>query len=140
MDEALAAQVRARAGNRCEYCLVPDAVHPWPFEIEHVIAQQHGGPTALGNLAYACLQCNRHKGPNLASIDRRTARTRLVRLFNPRKHRWAFHFDWDCGAIVGRTPIGRVTVTIVALDLPERVELRAALLAEGLIPRSGRPG
>lgn len=140
MDEALAAQVRARAGNRCEYCLVPDAVHPWPFEIEHVIAQQHGGPTALGNLAYACLQCNRHKGPNLASIDRRTSRTRLVRLFNPRKHRWAFHFDWDGGAIVGRTPIGRVTVTIVALDLPERVELRAALLAEGLIPRSGRPG
>jgi hypothetical protein len=116
--------------------LVPDAVHPWPFEIEHVIAQQHGGPTALGNLAYACLQCNRHKGPNLPSIDRKTSRSRLVRLFSPRKHRWSYHFKLDGGEIVGRTPIGRVTVAVMALNLPERVELRAALVAEGEISRS----
>ena len=90
MDETLVARVRSRAGLRCEYRQVPDAVHPWPFEIEHVIAQQHGGPTTLGNLAYACLQCNRHKGPNLAGIDRKSSRTKLVRLFNPRTHRWSY--------------------------------------------------
>jgi hypothetical protein len=135
MDEALAARVRARAGFRCEYCHVPEAPHPWPFEIEHVIAQQHGGPTNLGNLAYACLQCNRHKGPNLAGIDRQTSRTRLVRLFNPRLHRWAYHFEWRGGAIVGRTPIGRVTVAVLGLNQLVRVQMRAALIAEGLIPQ-----
>src|SRR5688500_12301123 len=136
MDEVLAARVRERAGFRCEYCRVPDSAHPWPFEIEHVVAQQHGGLTTFGNLAYACLHCNRHKGPNLASIDRPTSRTRLVRLFNPRKHHWAYHFEWDGGVIVGRTPIGRVTVTVLALNLSGRVEMRAALIDEGLIPHS----
>jgi 5-methylcytosine-specific restriction endonuclease McrA len=56
MDEQLAAAVRERAGHACEYCRVPGAYHPGPFEIEHVIPQQHGGPTSLGNLAYACLR------------------------------------------------------------------------------------
>lgn len=84
-------------------------------------------------MPYACLQCNRHKGPNLASIDRPTSRTRLVRLFNPRTHRWGYHFQWDGGAIVGRTPIGRVSVNVLALNLPGRVELRESLIAEGLI-------
>ena len=133
MDEELAAQVRDRARFRCEYCRIPASVHPWPFEIEHVIAQQHGGPTAFGNLALACLQCNRHKGPNLASIDRPTSRTRLVRLFNPRTHEWAYHFPWNGGEIVGRTPIGRVSVRVLALNLPGRVELRSSLIVEGLI-------
>ncbi|HEX3146460.1 MAG TPA: HNH endonuclease signature motif containing protein [Gemmataceae bacterium] len=73
MDEALVALVRVRAGSRCEYCRVPADFHPWQFEVEHVVAWQHGGQTRLGNLAYACLQCNRHKGPNLASIDRITS-------------------------------------------------------------------
>src|SRR6516162_1934466 len=71
MDEALIEAVRRRAGAVCEYCRLPEAFHPGPFEVEHIIPSQHGGPTALGNLAYACLHCNRHKGPNLAGIDRR---------------------------------------------------------------------
>ena len=133
MVESLTSPVRERAGFRCEYCHVPDSPHPWPFEIEHVIAQQHGGPTNLGNLAYTCLQCNRHKGPNLAGIDRQTSRTKLVRLFNPRLHRWSYHFEWQGGAILGRTPIGRVTVAVLALNQLVRVQMRAALIAEGLI-------
>jgi hypothetical protein len=134
MDRALAAQVRSRAGFRCEYCRVPDSVHPWPFEIEHVVAEQHGGLTTLSNLAYACLQCNRHKGPNLAGIDRRTSRTKLVRLYNPRRHRWAYHFAWDGGRVVGRTPIGRVTVEVLALNDSLRVALREPLITEGVFP------
>ena len=140
MDETLAARVRSRAGFRCEYGRMPDGVHPWPFEIEHVIAVQHGGPTILGNLAYACLFCNRHKGPNLAGIDRKTSRTRLVRLFTPRRHRWAFHFEWDGGAIVGRTAIGRVTVYVLAFNQPGRTELRAALIAEGVLTKHDELG
>jgi hypothetical protein len=134
MDERLAAAVRLRAGHACEYCRLPDAYHPGPFEFEHIIAQQHGGPTALGNLAYACLHCNRHKGPNLAGIDRITSRTKLVRLFNPRRHKWGRHFRWDGPYLVGRTPIGRVTVTVLALNDPVRVALREELIEERVFP------
>ena len=72
MDEDTVRIVRGRANAACEYCLLPDDRHPGPFEVEHVVAIQHGGTDALGNLAYACLHCNRHKGPNLAGIDDKT--------------------------------------------------------------------
>ena len=91
-------------------------------------------PDALANLAYACLRCNRHKGPNLAGIDRLTLRTKLVRLFNPRRHSWSYHFRWDGPLIVGRTPIGRVTVDLLAMNGPERVALREELIDEGVFP------
>ena len=134
MDSAVVALVRSRAGFVCEYCRIPESFHPWPFEIEHIIAEQHGGRSTPSNLAYACLQCNRHKGPNLAGIDWPTSRTRLVRLFNPRQHKWRHNFIWDGARILGRTPIGRVTVRVLALNDPVRVQLRAQLLAEGVFP------
>lgn len=125
------------AGGRCEYCLVPAGQIVTEFEIEHIIALKHRGPTALGNLAYACLKCNRHKGTDLASFDRKTSRTKLVRLFNPRLHRWAFHFRTDGARIVGRTPIGRVTVHVLALNQPNRIAIRAELIEDGFWPPVG---
>jgi hypothetical protein len=134
VDEVTAEQVRQRAGFTCEYCLLPQALHPGPFEIEHVISIQHGGTDALGNLAFAYLHCNRHKGPNIAGIDRLTSRTKLVRLFHPRRHRWVFHFFWDGPFLRGRTPIGRVTVEVLSVNADVRVALRAQLIAEGVFP------
>jgi 5-methylcytosine-specific restriction endonuclease McrA len=90
VKEALRQLVRDRAGGRCEYCGLPQEASSVPFEIDHVIAVQHGGRTVRGNLALACFYCNSSKGPNIASIDRVTKR--LVRLFNPRRHRWDYHF------------------------------------------------
>jgi len=40
-----------------------------PHQPDHIIARQHGGQTTADNLAFACIHCNRHKGPNIASID-----------------------------------------------------------------------
>ena len=134
MDEEIIEAVRARANAMCEYCRLPASLHPGPFEVEHIIPVQHGGSDALGNLAYACLHCNRHKGPNLAGIDRQTSRTKLVRLFNPRRHSWSYHFWWDGPRIVGRTPIGRVTVTLLAMNESVRVTLREELIEEGVFP------
>lgn len=134
MDETLAEAVRQRANFICEYCRLPAAFHPGPFEIEHITPIQHGGTDALGNLAFACLHCNRLKGPNIAGIDRRTSRTRLVRLFHPRRHVWAYHFVWDGPVLRGRTPIGRVTVEVLNRNAPVRVALRAQLIAEGVFP------
>lgn len=136
MDEALAQEVRRRAHGACEYCRVPQAYYPTvPFPIDHVIARQHGGPTALGNLALSCLHCNSHKGPNSAGLDPRTKR--LTKLFNPRRHRWERHFRWDGPYLVGRTAVGRVTVAVLAMNDPEAVEVREALLEEGVFPPAG---
>jgi hypothetical protein len=55
-----------------------------------------------------------------------------VPLFNPRKDRWSDHFEWDGPYLVGKTDIGKVTVDVLAINLPYRVTLRAALMDEGV--------
>ena len=72
MDETIKEEVRERAVGRCEYCHLPEAHVLTPFQVEHVVAKQHRGRDTLGNLAYACLRCNLHKGPNLTGIDPKT--------------------------------------------------------------------
>jgi 5-methylcytosine-specific restriction endonuclease McrA len=83
-------QVWERAGGRCEYCGMPEEYDELPFEIEHIIARQHGGSDELSNRALACFACNRHKGPNLGGIDPKSGKK--VWLFNPRRHKWQRHF------------------------------------------------
>ena len=134
MDESLVAAVRQRAGGQCEYCRLPESSHPGSFEIEHVIPKQHGGASSLSNSAFSCLHYNRHKGPNLAGIERTGAVNRLIPLFNPRRHKWNRHFRWDGPRLIGRTPLGRVTVQVLAMNAPLRVALREELIAEGLFP------
>jgi hypothetical protein len=84
MNELLVRQVWRRAKSCCEYCRIPQNYFPSPFEIDHIIARQHDGPTSLDNLALACLHCNAHKGPNLSGLDPQTGQ--LTRLFHPRRH------------------------------------------------------
>jgi 5-methylcytosine-specific restriction endonuclease McrA len=81
---ALRSIVIERARKRCEYCQRPDSqeINAYPHEVDHVTARKHGGQTTAENLAYACFDCNRHKGTDLSSIDPRTGR--IVQLFNPR--------------------------------------------------------
>jgi 5-methylcytosine-specific restriction endonuclease McrA len=47
-------EVIERAGNRCEYCLLSVQIAFYPHEVDHVIAEKHGGATELDNLAFAC--------------------------------------------------------------------------------------
>src|SRR3954447_24048084 len=96
--------VRARAGERCEYCLIPQSTVRLRFWIDHIIASQHVGKTASENLALACPFCNRHKGPNLTGIDPATGS--YVRLFNPRRDQWSAHFQLNGAEVVGRTDMG----------------------------------
>jgi hypothetical protein len=93
MDDDLEDFVRLRAGEQCEYCRMPQIFHPLPFQIDHIIAQQHHGTTDEKNLALSCLRCNSHKGPNLSGFDWQT--NEIIRLFNPRKDHWSQHFEWD---------------------------------------------
>ena len=129
----LAARVRRRAQNRCEYCLIPQAAFRRPFHIEHILAKQHGGLTQLENLALACWQCNLKKGTNLTSIDPETGQ--LTRLFHPRTDKWTDHFTSRVldsritrVQIVGLTPIGRATVRLLDFNEELRQVLRSEIL------------
>ncbi len=115
-------QVIERAENRCEYCLLPAEVAFFPHEVDHVIAEKHGGATDIDNLALACWRCNRYKGSDLTSFDPQTRK--LSPLFNPRKQAWTEHFANEGERIVGLTPEGRTTVSLLRLNSGERLSER----------------
>ena len=108
MDSATKELVRSRANNRCEYCLLPQEAAPFiTFHIEHIIARQHdiASPDDPENLALACPDCNRFKGPNLSTLNVQTGE--LTPLFNPRTDSWSEHFLMSDSVIFGLTPIGK---------------------------------
>jgi hypothetical protein len=132
MERALERLVWERAGGRCEYCRVAQEDDRLPFEIDHIIAKKHGGPTRPGNLCLACFADNNHKGPNIGGLDPRTGK--LTPLFNPRRHKWGRHFRWDGPVLVGLTPVGRTTIIVLEMNLDYRVAFRQCLIDEGVFP------
>ena len=132
MDAALSRLVWQRAKGRCEYCQMLQAADDDPFEIDHIIARKHSGPTVASNLCLSCLYCNSFKGSDMSSRDPKTRK--LTPLFNPRRNKWAKHFRWQGAVLIGRTPVGRVTVALLRINDPFRVELREGLIAEGVFP------
>lgn len=136
MDRQLAALVWQRAGAVCEYCRLPQACSLIPFEIDHIIAQKHGGPTEATNLALSCFYCNSYKGPNVAGVD--PASGRIARLYHPRTGRWSRHFRWNGAMLVGRTAIGRATIAVLMINHPDALAVRQELLEEGVFPPHAR--
>jgi len=132
MERALEELVWRRARGRCEYCQLSQENHELSFEIDHIIAKKHGGPTRASNLCLACFADNNHKGTNIAGLDPRTGK--LTPLFNPRRHKWHRHFRWDGPVLIGLTPIGRTTIAVLEINLDYRVDLRQGLIAEGVFP------
>jgi hypothetical protein len=126
MQNSLREQVRERAKNCCEYCQLRQMDEPYStYQIEHIIAKQHGGSYVFDNLALACSHCNLHKGPNLAGIDPLTEQ--IVPLFHPRIHLWSEHFEWLGTDIFGRTDCGRATVRVLLMNADVRRTLRRIL-------------
>jgi hypothetical protein len=128
---ALRRLVFDRAAGCCEYCLLPEVAVFLSHEVDHVIAEKHEGKTESENLALACSLCNKHKGSDVASVDPTTGE--VVRLYSPRRDRWSDHFALNDGQIMGQTPIGRVTVRLLRMNQPERVEERRILMKAGLL-------
>jgi 5-methylcytosine-specific restriction endonuclease McrA len=129
MDKGVREAVRARAAGRCEYCHLPQTVVRERFQIEHIIARQHGGQDTEDNLALCCMRCNLCKGPNIAGIDPSSGQ--LTPLFNPRRDRWDLHFVWSGAKVVGVSAIGRTTVHVLDMNDPQRISLREWLIEEG---------
>lgn len=127
---ALRDDVRARAADCCEYCQLPQAITVLPHELDHIIAQKHGGATMSANLCLACFYCNSNKGPNIAGIDPDTEQ--VTALFHPRRDRWSDHFFWSDGTLVGKTAIGRTTTVVLGINLADRIENRRLLIISGI--------
>jgi HNH endonuclease len=132
MNDALRRLVWDRARNMCEYCRLPQELDVLPFQVDHVIAEQHHGPTVAENLALSCLNDNLRKGPNIAGLDPDTGR--LTRLFHPRADVWDDHFAWAGPVLTSRTDVGRTTIDVLRINASERVEHRRLLIQEGLFP------
>ena len=122
---ALRRLVTERAGHQCEYCLLPADVAFFPHEVDHVTAEKHGGTTEADNLAFACWRCNRHKGSDLGSFDPQTQNFSF--LFNPRTQVWVEHFALQGEQIIGLTPEGRTTVSLLRLNSDARLAERRSL-------------
>lgn len=132
MDAKTRELVRHRAGQHCEYCHFPERALPYfVFHVDHIIAKQHLDEASDDpeSLAWACSECNYHKGPNLVSIDPETRQQ--ADLFNPRRDDWNNHFRVGDGLIVGLTPTGRATARLLNMNASRLVRLRRELIAQG---------
>jgi hypothetical protein len=130
LSERTRQDVASRAAFRCEYCGLPQAYALHAHEPDHIVPRQHGGEDGTQNLAWACLRCNRYKGPNVGSFDPETGV--LTPFFNPRVQDWATHFSWEGATILPLTAEDRVTVKILRLNDADRVAERQRLMVAGL--------
>jgi hypothetical protein len=131
MKQSLIDQVWQRAGDKCEYCRFP-VLHAWlPFQIDHIIAEKHGGQTDAGNLALSCFYCNSFKGPNIAGIDPDGDPEIAVQLFHPRKQLWDEHFEWAGAVLNGISPTGRTTISVLRINDSDAIEFRQLLIDTG---------
>ena len=129
-------QVIDRAKNCCEYCLLHQDLAASTHQVDHVIAEKHGGTTSVDNLALSCTTCNRRKSSDIASFDPKTGS--LTALFNPRSQSWHAHFELQDSRIMGLSAEGRTTVEFLRLNSYERLVERHAFMKAGCYPPSER--
>lgn len=127
---SLRKMVAERARNRCEYCLLPQALALHMHEPDHIVPIQHGGHTDKDNLALSCMRCNRFKGPNIGPFDPETGN--LVPFFDPRRQKWSDHFMEENAQIIPLTAEARVTLKIFRFNDEERVTEQEGMIEAGL--------
>ncbi|MEM9244873.1 MAG: HNH endonuclease signature motif containing protein [Cyanobacteria bacterium P01_F01_bin.153] len=132
---ALRREVAERAAGCCEYCKIPEVLTFASHEVDHVIAEKHGGATVSENLALACVLCNQRKGSDIASVDPATGK--IERLFNPRADRWGENFTLEEVQIAGRSAVGRTTVALLQLNGERRLAERRLAIEAGLFEDDG---
>lgn len=126
--------VAKRAPHRCEYCGAPEAIFNSPFEVEHIEPLVRGGSDEESNLALACRSCNLHKADALDAPDPVTQT--VLRLFHPRRDVWGDHFTVEVrtGEIVGRTSVGRATVSRLQMNTQAQLAARRQWMRLKLFP------
>ena len=126
--------VALRARHRCEYCLAPESIFNFHFELDHIIPQAEGGKNEVDNLALACRSCNLYKQNFLQCLDPLT--NELVPLFHPRYDNWHNHFEPDPqnGSITGLTATGRATVDCLRMNSESQQNARRLWIRLNLFP------
>lgn len=125
-------RVAERAGNKCEYCLLPESASLYALQVDHIIPEKQGGPTDLFNLALACRTCNQYKGYSVVKHYYESGKTIL--LFNPRKQIWQEHLKLEeSGLIASITETGQATIDVLMLNETIRVEGRLLLINNGVL-------
>lgn len=132
---ALRQQVIDRAKNCCEYCRISQNDIFFSFEVDHIIAEKHGGSTTASNLCLSCPDCNAFKGSDIASVDWSKDES-IVPLFHPRRDTWDEHFRLDTltGKLLPLTAAGRVTAHLLQLNQSERIVDRKLLIEANRYP------
>ena len=125
-------QVTERANNCCEYCRVSQEDIFFRFELDPIIAEEHGSVSVENNLGLSCPECNAGKGSDISALDFETGK--FTPLYNPRQQRWADHFRLNDAKIEPLTPEGRVTVFLLRLNHLDRITDRQLLLQEDRYP------
>ena len=125
--------VRDRAGNRCEYCQLPQSSQEATFHLDHIIPRHVGGQTSIDNLALACVTCSLKKSSRTHVVDESSGNA--VPLFHPRIDSWYAHFAWTADWHVhGRTAVGRATAVALGMNRSAIVSIRALLAELGRFP------
>lgn len=139
ISESLRRIVTTRAIGNCEYCQSQESFATERFSVEHIEPLALGGLTTAENLALACQGCNSHKATKTTAVDPQNQTQ--VSLFHPRQQRWQDHFTWsdDYSQIIGVTPTGRATVTLLHLNRASLLRLRLALVAINAHPPKVSP-
>ncbi len=134
IPKELRRKVAAQAHFRCGFCLTSEILIASQMDVEHIIPEAMGGQTIESNLWLCCPKCNGFKSDKTSTEDPDTKQ--VVPLFNPRQQIWSDHFKWsDDGAlIIGKTPVGRVTVLALQLNRPHLVASRLVWIGVGLHP------
>jgi hypothetical protein len=128
----MAAVVKVRARERCEYCGMCQVLQGATFHIEHIFPRTCGGATDLENLALACPSCNLHKSDRSHGVDPETGHP--AALFHPLRDVWEDHFVWNGIEVMGVTAVGRATIQTLDLNHPRRLRVRSAEAVFGLFP------
>ncbi|MFO7679810.1 MAG: HNH endonuclease [Chloroflexota bacterium] len=118
----------------CCYCLTQTNITGVLLTVDHIIPEALGGMTVRSNLCLACWECNLFKGQHTAGSDPVTHRQ--FPLFNPDTQQWSDHFAWDetAARLVGKTPIGRVTIQVLRLNRDHLVHARGRWVVAGWHP------
>ena len=134
IPKALRQRVTEQARRRCGYCLSQELITGQLLEVDHILPEARGGPTREEILWLICSKCNQHKGDAIAAPDPLTGER--VPLFHPRKQAWSDHFAWSPKGdrIIGLTPVGRATVSLVKLNRVELVNARQLWVMAGWHP------
>jgi hypothetical protein len=129
INAALRREVIERANNCCEYCLVHQEDWFFSHEVDHIIAEKHGGTTTSDNLCLSCYLCNGYKGSDIGSIDWQGS-GKITSLFHPRQQQWTQHFslNFEDAILKGLTPEGRVTIFLLKLNSDEQLVPRKQLI------------